>query len=161
MLRYFIIIIGAIASFLIIGALLLFGAFFAPPKYFPVDQIIVIESGQSLKNISLALYQQKAIRSPLVFTTFTKWFAGEDRVIAGYYQFEEALDVFQLARRVIDGDFTLVPVKVTLPEGLSVAQMAKIFSRAPLMEFDPDVFIEMGLSKQGYLFLPLLPVIEG
>jgi UPF0755 protein len=59
--------------------------------------------------------------------------------------------VLTVARRLAHGDFELIPVKVTIPEGSNTFQIADILAKK-IPDFDKQAFLEDSQSKEGYLF---------
>ena len=106
--------------------------FFAPPRHFPQETYIEIEKGQSVLAIAKDLREDGYIRSEAVLTNIIVSQDREDSVVAGFYYFDEPISVFEVARRIITGDQKFKPVRVTIPEGTSVLQMADIIDvRSP------------------------------
>lgn len=136
----------------VFGILILFNfLFFSAPKNFPAEKIIKIEQGSSLRNISKDLKENQIIRSRIAFEAFAIIFGGEKHMVTGDYLFENKQPVFKIAMRILKGEFYLAPVKVTIPEGFDVGQIADTFS-SKLANFDKDRFLSEAKIKEGYLF---------
>ena len=123
----------------------------APPRDFPQDKIIEIKEGASLRGVSLALKDARIIRSRAVFEAFVIFFGGEKKVRPGDYLFEEKIPVYLAARRVARGESHTGPVKVTIPEGYTNAEIEAIL-KIKLKNFDSDKFRDLAEGKEGYLF---------
>ncbi|HEU0085446.1 MAG TPA: endolytic transglycosylase MltG [Candidatus Paceibacterota bacterium] len=121
------------------------------PRSFPEDTTFNIEEGESLRGLSLLLKNENIIRSRLAFETFVIAYGGERRIREGYYLFENRIPVFEVARRMARGDRHLLPVRVTIPEGFTVKEMAEAFS-SKLSMFNKEQFITLASEKEGYLF---------
>ncbi len=122
--------------------------FFNVPKNFPTGAILNIKEGSSLRSISKYLEENNVIDSRVFFETLVIIFEGE-KVVSGDYLFESKISVFEVARRVSSGERHLAPVKVTIPEGFNVVDIAKAFV-LKLPKFNQDNFYRE--AKEGYLF---------
>ncbi len=138
-------------SGVIIFLVVIYFLFFGPPKNFPMDIIINIKEGSSLRYISKYLQENQIIRSRVAFETFAIIFGGEKHIVSGDYLFEGKLPVFEIARRVSKGEYDLAPVKVTIPEGFNVSDISKAFA-LKLPNFNEDRFLPEAIKKEGYLF---------
>jgi len=122
--------------------------FFSAPNNFPTGAILNIKEGSSLRSTSKYLEENHIISSRVLFETFVIIFEGE-KVVSGDYLFENKIPVFEVARRVSKGERHLAPVKVTIPEGFNVTDIAKAFV-LKLPKFNQDNFLKE--AKEGYLF---------
>ena len=125
--------------------------FFSAPKNFPVNNVLNIKEGVSLRYISKYLEVNNVIRSRVAFETFVIILGGEKHLAYGDYLFESKLPVFAIAERLVKGDRHLAPVKVTIPEGFNVSDIAKVFA-SKLSNFKTDKFLLEAKIKEGYLF---------
>lgn len=124
---------------------------FWPPKDFPVNQPVAITNGSSLDEISETLSQTRAIKSKTVFRNLIKLSGLSGQILAGDYWFEKPLSVLAVARRLLKGEFSANPIKLTIPEGLKVGDMAKIFARN-LPDFNQARFLDLATPLEGRLF---------
>ncbi len=143
------IILWVTAFLLCFGAVYYF--FLSAPSAFPEGSIINIEQGSSLRSVSFKLERAGVIRSRTAFEAFAIMYGGEKRLIPADYFFEESLPVFEVARRVAKGERNLAPLKVTIPEGFTLEEMANAFS-FKLTAFDKANFLAQAKFKEGYLF---------
>lgn len=123
--------------------------FLSTPKDFPVGTIVSVDSGASLRSISLKLKNENIIKSRVAFETLLISYGGERHVVATDYLMDRRLSVFEIARRMSNGETHLAPVKLVVPEGFDNRQIAKSIS-AKLANFDENEFLNT--AKQGYLF---------
>ena len=130
--------------------LVLFGWAFSAPRNFPKNSILSVQNGQSLKQISESLENQGFIKSPLALQFFVILYGGQKRILAGDYFVTEKLPVFKVASMILENSGAL-RIKVTLPEGLTIAQMAKIFSEK-MPGFEESKFAKLAKGQEGYLF---------
>ncbi len=130
--------------------LVIFGQLYIrPPADFPSPAIITVEDGATLSHIGLILKDHKIIRSSVWFQNFAIMLGGERGIKAGDYYFNTPISVFSVAKRLVDGDSGLVPVKITVPEGYSVFDIAALCQNKFAL-FDSEKFIAM--AEEGYLF---------
>lgn len=120
------------------------------PRNFPTGTLFSIEEGMTLSDIAKSLKDHGFIRSKTALKVITHiiYMRGNEAV-AGEYFFERRLSAFSLAKRIVNGEYHLVPIKVTIPEGLNKFEMARILEKQ-LPDFDSKKFLE--LAKEGYLF---------
>ncbi len=142
-----ILIFLGILIFIISGYFLLFRV----PSNFPVGGIFSIGDGASLHSISLKLKNEHFIRSRVVFKILVIMDGGEKRIISADYLFENKISVFEIARRIVKGERHLAPVKITIPEGFNISDIANLVS-SKLPNFDKNKFILATKDKEGYLF---------
>ena len=134
------------------GILILFNfLFFSAPKNFPAGQIINIEEGANLRNVSKDFKADRIICSRIAFEAFVIIYGGEKHIVPGDYLFENKLPVFEVAKRISKGIYHLAPVKVTIPEGFDTSQIAEAFA-LKLANFNKNNFLLEAKNKEGYLF---------
>ncbi|MFA5750775.1 MAG: endolytic transglycosylase MltG [Candidatus Paceibacterota bacterium] len=124
---------------------------FSSPSDFPVDFKFQVEKGRTLKGISYDLKQMNIIRSRTVFEFFSILLGNERRIKEGYYYFDKKISVFEVARRISKGEKHLPAIKITIPEGFTVKEMADLLN-TKLINFEKDKFLATALLKEGYLF---------
>ena len=135
----------------ICGGLVLYKLFVLPPAAFPVETTIVVEKGETLKDISRKLESAKVISSHTAFETIVIY-GGKDRaILPGEYKFTHPLSVFGVAERFIGGVFGISKIKITIPEGYTRIQMASLFAQK-FPNVSKDTFLQMTEGKEGYLF---------
>jgi len=142
-------------NFYIIGIIIFlifyYFIFFSVPKDFPVNVIINIKEGSSLRSISKDLEINNVISSRVFFETLVIILGGDKHIANGDFLFENALPVFEVARRVSRGERHLAPIKVTIPEGFNVSEISKSFA-LKLVNFNVSKFLLEAKDKEGYLF---------
>ncbi len=121
------------------------------PVGFPVGTVYTVENGTGLNSLAKKMQAEKIIRSPFLFKVYAVLLGGTKGIIAGDYVLEKAENSYSLAHRLTSGDYRLAQVKITVPEGLSVSEMAPIIS-AKLAKVTPADFIAKAKSLEGYLF---------
>lgn len=120
-----------------------------PPSKFPVRTTIKVEKGTTLRGAAYQLENAGYIKSPLSFKVFVTLFGGSKGIIAGDYFFADTQGVIPIALRLVKGEYGLVPLRITVPEGMNVLQIADLFHKQFTL-FDEKQFV--ALSREGYLF---------
>jgi UPF0755 protein len=123
------------------------------PRPFPEQALVTIERGESLSQIADSFEQKGIIRSGFWLKAFIVILGGQKRVIAGDYYFPDATSLFKVAKMIHKGEFGLIALKITIPEGSSSFEMAEILKKE-LPAFNTKDFIDE-VSKnnyEGYLF---------
>lgn len=137
-----------ICSALVLATVII--AFTYPPRSFPAGSLFTIEEGATLSEIADSLKSQGYIRSKTAFKIIVSGvFLGGNEAVAGDYVFENSVTAFTLGHRIIVGDFHLDPIKVTIQEGLSKFEIAKILGKN-IPNFNVEKFIQ--IAPEGYLF---------
>ncbi len=124
---------------------------FRPPRYFPSKATISVSSGESLSEIADQLEKDNVIRSPFWFINFVILLRHEHAVVGGNYCFNMPLNVFEVAKRMVSGQFGMGQIKTTIPEGSNVSDIANLLKKN-YPDFNTKGFIDMAKSKEGYLF---------
>ena len=124
-------------------------ALFAAPANFPNGAYIKVESGGSLQKIADDFQDRGVVNSGFLFESLIRLLGSDRSVKAGTYYFSGKQNVFWVAARLIGGDFETTPVKVTVIEGMTDADIAKLLlDKVP--EFQPQPFIAG--AREGYMF---------
>ena len=121
------------------------------PRSFNAPRIVRIEEGTTLQGGAKLLKEQHIIRSETVFIASALILGGEHSLIAGDYYFAAPQNVVVVGNRLSAGDYNLEPLKVTVPEGSTIADIADILSDK-LLIFDREQFLALAEGKEGYLF---------
>ena len=122
-----------------------------PPQTFPTGELVSIPSGSSLVEVGTVLAQDHVIQSPFAFRILITLFAGSRGAKAGDYVFKEPMSVWGIARAVSLGQFGLEPVRIRIPEGSRVADMARLYE-AVLPRFNAQAFVASAQPDEGFLF---------
>ncbi len=136
-----------------LGALLafLFFIFGTTGSKFPEGKIVELENGETIRSFALKLKEEKVIFSSSLFVSAVVAFGGEKKAVAGPYFFEEKQSVFTVAKRVLGGDFDVKAVKITVPEGWNLRQIAER-AQNTFPHFNTEKFITENKENEGYLF---------
>ena len=112
---------------------------------------MVITPGSTLDAASDELKHAGVIRSPFFFSLWVRLVGSPTAVVAGTYAFESRLSSLNVAHRLSQGIFGIDPIRVTIPEGISVSQMAQVYDWK-LPDFDSKSFVHLAEPYEGYLF---------
>ena len=144
---------------LMIGLLVVVGGIFynlfiKEPRAFPEHSILTIESGVGLNRIAESLKEAKLIRSQTIFKVMVVIWGDERKTQAGDYFFNQRQDSIRIARRIATGDYGLEPIRITVPEGYNIFDIAKLFDESEFDKFDSDEFKRLAIERdlEGYLF---------
>lgn len=122
-----------------------------PPDEFPINELVEVRAGTSVSEIAASLKEQGVVQSAFVFKTLVMVLGNEREVRAGDYMFKEPKDVFAVARAISAGAFGLEPIRIRVPEGAMVKDMAVIFGNR-LVRFNEENFLAQATRMEGYLF---------
>lgn len=143
-------VFAVLALLIVIGV----GAFIfsgRAPANFQKGTVVTIPSGTSTREAANILASANVVRSASMFQAVVTSLMNRRGVIAGDFQFDEKLNVIGVARMLTRGDFGGTQSKITIPEGSSNAEIAKIISQA-IPGWNTDEFIAKTKTKEGYLF---------
>lgn len=116
------------------------------PPDFPANKIITIDKGVTLKEVAANFKNEKLIRSATLFDFLIRYIGYEKEIKAGKYMFSKPLSVVGLMRRLINGDYGISSVKITIPEGSTIKDINRIFQNNGFEDF------KINQGPEGYLF---------
>lgn len=134
-----------------IVVLLGYAFFIKAPADFPVGTLVEVQDGQTTEELSRALKEQHVIRSPLAFKALVMLLGTDRHVRAGDYLFKEPKNVLAIAQAMSRGAFGLEPIRIRVPEGATVKEMAVIYDTR-LLKFNAENFVAQATPMEGYLF---------
>jgi len=134
----------------VVGSLVYVGLF-RPNPNFPTEQFFTIEQGDDLSTIAMNLENEGIVRDALILELTVRVLGGARTVKAGDYLFAKPMGTFAIARTITTGNFGLEPIRITIPEGATVVDMATIYEKR-LYRFDGQKFIDIALPYEGYLY---------
>lgn len=141
-----------IVLFFIISGILFYYILLSPPRLFPKEEIIfTIPEGKTLSWVAQLLKSKGFISSAAIFKMIVIALDGEGAVRHGEYVFDAPQSAWTIARRIVSADFGLTLVKITIPEGATVDEMADIFEKN-LTKFNKEIFARIAKKDEGYLF---------
>ncbi len=137
------------------GAALIFFGFLigqvAPPIDFPSGGTYIhISKGTTARAVADKLSQAHIINSPTSFVVLTHIIDAQENIKSGIYRFVAPMSLFSVVH-ILRSGVQSVPVRVTLPEGMTVQEMAPIISKA-IPNITKKMFIQVATPYEGYLF---------
>jgi len=113
---------------------------------------ITIEAGSSTKEISQVLYEADLTRRPAVFASYAKSKDIDSQLRPGDYQFSGTVSLSDIADKLLRNNGS-EDIRVTIPEGLTVAETAAILEEKGLV--DAKDFIDYTQNADlDYDYLP-------
>lgn len=117
--------------------------------------IIEIPQGATIDNISDILYKKCLIKDQLVFKLYAKKNNMVENLKAGTFELNKSMDVKEILTKLSKSYGTKGNIKVTIPEGYEIKQVAKKLSDEGLVS--EEKFLELAGNKKNfesdYLFL--------
>lgn len=92
------------------------------------------------------------IRSRTVFALLARIMGLEKEIKSGEYFFEKPVSVVEIIKKLGAGDFGVRQLKVTIPEGAALKDVAEIFNDFKNFKEDEFYLIAKDPSLEGYLF---------
>lgn len=121
----------------------------APPEDYPRGKIVNIPQGTGLYQAGVILEKENVIRSSFWFRTISIILGGERKLQAGQYYLSRPESVAVIAWRMLHGLYDIETVKVTIPEGFTVAKISALFDER--FSYFDNQFFERN-APEGYLF---------
>lgn len=112
---------------------------------------IHVSKGETLDQIVKEAKDKKIIRSEDALKIFVTFLGVSHRIPVGDYVFKESVSLPTVALRLAVGRHGIEPLKITLKEGLTNADIAEILS-SKISTFRRDIFLSDSRSKEGYMF---------
>lgn len=122
-----------------------------PPASFPRDAYLVIPEQASFTETTRLLYEKNLISHPLLFKVLARFSGTDTHLQAGRYAFSHPIGMLEVLCRLGNGVSGIETVRITVPEGSTVRDIARIVHDA-LPAFDAEKFIRVATPQEGYLF---------
>lgn len=123
---------------------------FSAPRDFPVKEEIEIPEGYSLVEAVELLHKEDVVRSRLLLQlSLMTLYRGESIQAASYY-FPRSLSLFEVGGAITKGEYVTPPVRVTIPEGLTIEQTAELV--AVQTHIKEETFLKAASGKEGFLY---------
>jgi len=134
--------------------LLIFLFVISAPSEFPINKIITVEKGVTLKEVAIKFEKEKLVRYATLFDCLMRYSGYEKDIKAGKYIFGKKLSLIGLMQRLIKGDYGIPTIKITVPEGSTIKDINRIFGEAGFENFEiKDKELEGYLFPDTYFFL--------
>lgn len=116
----------ALGAIVFVIAVLAVGAYrsWMPPTADGTAQDVLLRPGESTRALAADLKQRGLIHSPLLFRVYLAWSGLGPRLEAGHYRFNRGETTAFIAQHMAAGDVVVNTVRVTIPEGFTVLQIA-------------------------------------
>jgi UPF0755 protein len=148
----------------LIGGAIFFMEFLIGPmnQITPVTVKFNVSEGSSVSSIARSLEKAELIRNHAYFTAVTRLLGVENKIKAGYYEFNTTMSIRALIRKLVKGE--VLTTKLTIPEGLTVKEMAQLVQKrvgipveaflTAVSEYKPEFMTEHDVNYQveGFLF---------
>lgn len=121
------------------------------PKNFPAGSSIEYKKDDYVSNLGVQLKEKKYIRSVYAFKFFIYLYGSDKKIVTGKYYFDSRLPVNVIAHRFVLGDFNQKTIRMTVPEGSTVSDIADIVSKK-IKSIDSAKFKSLAKQKEGFLF---------
>jgi UPF0755 protein len=123
------------------------------PSTFPVGSTFVVEEDETLRSISQRLEQSGYIYSALWFRAWVSYLGSDRHVQLGGYVFDRKLVLGAMVKKLVAETPDMPLVKVTLPEGSTVEEIAKsLHTELPAINESTFVDKVRVLGVNGSLF---------
>lgn len=124
---------------------------FKPPKDNPEQVQFIVDPGLSVRDITVKAKQENIVRSELLLYILLTYPHDPTNIYAGTYIFSNTDSVFDVAEKLAASETEDDLLRLTIPEGVTVATMASI-AEAILPAFDADEYLSLTTDDEGYLF---------
>ena len=128
--------------------LILILSLFSPQSELSYPQFFEVKKGDTLSKIAANLNDSGFMRHSFLFKSCAFFLGGSRGLNAGVYEFEKPLGVCSLAFRIVNGNYSIHPIKMTFPEGLLKTYIADKLKALP--RFDREHFL--ATAPEGRLF---------
>jgi UPF0755 protein len=141
----------AVLGVVAIGLLYFLLRYTPAPTSFPVGTPITITEGSSISEIVRTFSEAEVVRSSLLLYVIILTKYEPKDIKASEYVFDKPYNVFEIADKLANGDFTSNLVRVTHREGERVTELATVVHAALPTITEAD-FIAAALPYEGKLF---------
>jgi UPF0755 protein len=123
--------------------------FLSPPLAYPTGTFLRVEEGTPLRSVSALFEERGVVRNARLFELITRGLGDDTNIQAGVYHFSRKENMVWVAMRILTGDFETEAIRVTIPEGSTVNDIAAMLLDK-LPEFNRREFLEG--AREGYMF---------
>jgi len=150
-------LVGFVSALILV---ILYMIFLSAPKDFPRGFIYELKAGSNLSVVSQDLSDTHIVRSAFILKVLTFLIEGNGKVFEGNYLMPERQNAIKIAWRIANGETDLVPMKITIPEGLSSYEIADLLY-TNLQTFNKKEFLKYATKYEGYLFPDTYNILPG
>lgn len=125
------------------------------------NYLFQVNTGESINHIAERLKEKNVIDSSTAFKIYLRFLSNKKIIQAGIYKFTEKDSLVSVAYKIINADYAISPIKITIPEGSDNVEIAKIINKSftdkiNLFQLTDDFseknILEKIKDKEGYLF---------
>ena len=95
--------------------------FIHSPMNVPHDDVLVVQSGSTIKSVAALLRERSYVDRPVYFSWYARWDGRAAKIQAGEYRLSPGLTPAQLLDKLVNGE--VVQYSLTVVEGWTFAQM--------------------------------------
>ncbi len=128
----------------IIFIVLLYNYGNTPASSSPVEQVVDIKPGMTLRQVSHFLADKKLLDEPGAFVLYTYLQGKQNHIQAGEYRFSPSVPPWKILESLTNG--TAILYTVTIPEGYRITEIAELLEKKGLA--DKNKFIEETRNKE-------------
>ena len=122
------------------------------PRAFPTEPFTInVPKGTSVHDLAIELKEKKVIKSKILFKANVMILSMNKGILAGDYRFNYQQGVISTAHRMVKGKQGQEKVRVVIPEGTNVSDMAYIYLKN-LSDFNAARFVSLAKKYEGYLY---------
>lgn len=92
-----------------------------------------VESGMTTKQLAERLLEKGIIKNPLVFNIYAKMYGYDVQIKSGKYLVSPSMSSVEIIEKMVSGEVIKDDVRVTIPEGITLEQIAQIFENNGLV----------------------------
>ena len=122
-----------------------------PPADFPIGKTIEITPGSGVKTAAALLQTEHVVTSKYLLYAVIWWHHDPTALKASVYSFTEPLSVYEVADKLMQGDFTSNLIKFTHREGERASEIATTATQL-LTDFDSVTFMQLAEPQEGKLY---------
>jgi len=148
--RTWLLLCGFVGLITVIGMVAI-DAIAQPPADFPTGATIEIPPGSGVRTSAEILAQKHVVNSVYLLYATLLWYHDPRALKAGTYRFTEPMNVYDIANKLIAGDFTSNLIHFTHREGERATEIADN-AHTQLKQFDTDTFLQLAVPEEGKLF---------
>ena len=160
-------LLGGVAAVIGGGILLLYLTVFPASLEAGDGKIVTIQKGQTTRQIAQTLKAKKLIKSPRAFYIYIRYRKLGHKLKAGSFLLRPNQSLMSIGRDLTEKNGVAEMVKVTIPEGFSIAQISQVLAKKELVDEKAFQTYAHTQAKKDFIprysFLKNLPVhtLEG
>lgn len=124
---------------------IIWGVFFAT-NHLQETKIVLVERGEGVFEIADKLKKEELVNNPFFFNFYVLITGNRPNLQAGEYQFQQPMNAYQIARKIIEGKTT--EEKIIIPEGWTIRDIAFYLENKGLFQAE-EFFEVVGLPAKN------------